>query len=67
MPAPLEFHWTLMQIAVAHQFTTAALKAQIKAKVLRARKCGKEWRVPDSWYREWLAKSTPRVALKEVA
>lgn len=56
LPAPLEHRWTLLQIAVAHQFTVAALIKAIKRGELDAEKMGeKEWRVSESAYRRWLA------------
>lgn len=55
--APLvapEQHFTVVQIAGAHSFSTAAIVAMIRRGELKARKAGKEWRVSVSAYNKWL-------------
>lgn len=56
--APLEApeqHFTVLQIAGAHGFSSAAVVGFIRSGELRGRKFGKEWRVPVSAYRAWLS------------
>lgn len=58
LPHPLEKRWTVVEIAVAHGFTPAAIIAKILAGELAAEKSGKEWRVTDSAYRDWVRRIT---------
>lgn len=57
LPPALEWRWTVGQIATFHQLTPAAIIAAIGRGELRAEQSGKEYRVPDSWYREWVRES----------
>ncbi len=56
LPVP-EPHFTVLQIAGATQFSTAAVVKMIEAGELRGRKFGKEWRVSASSYAQWLKDS----------
>ncbi len=53
----MEFHWTVMQIAVHHQMEPSAVIAAIERGDLEALKPGKAYQIPDSAYREWLSGS----------
>ena len=60
LPLPPERHWTILDIAVAHQLKPGTVRAAIERGELFARKMGKDYRIPDSGYRKWLADSSPR-------
>lgn len=60
LPAPLEFHWTVRQIATAHSMTVRAVCQAIENEELTARKFGKEYRITDAAYRDWLRRSEVR-------
>lgn len=60
LPEPLQFHWTALQIAGAHSFSVAGVISTIKRGELKGRKFGKEWRVSDAAYRDWLRNSETR-------
>ena len=62
LPPPPEYHYTPLQIAVAHQVSVATVIGYIEAGELSARKPGKEYRVPVSAYQRWLATTTIRPA-----
>jgi excisionase family DNA binding protein len=53
-------HWTVQQIAAAHQFTPAAIIAMIRRGEIRARKVGTEYRIGDADYRTWLSDTEVR-------
>lgn len=57
MPEPPEPHWTVQQIAGAHQFTSAAIIAMILRGEIQARRVGTEYRISDRAYRAWLAQT----------
>ena len=54
LPEGPEQHYTVLQIAGAHQFSPSAIVGMIKSGELRGRKAGKEWRVSVTAYRAWL-------------
>lgn len=54
LPPPPSFFWTLRQIATWHQLSGDAVRAAVKRGELRAFTFGKEYRVRDEDYREWL-------------
>ena len=59
LPLPMEWHWTVEEIAVHHRMSRDAVRSAIEREELKAICPAKAYLVPDSWYREWVRGSAP--------